>query len=189
MVTQLYNSLFFRLSGIRLADFDALVVKLHPMWLCRETRRLSGKGRLRAIGGGMKYRLTFSEQLLLCLIYYRTCTSHVFMALVFGVSAPTVCRHVRAMTGLMAGHFRLPERKVKLSEDGKEDLLHLMIDGTGRPVHRLKNPQNAKQNTRGKRNTTPYRTRLSPTATSAFWPLDPPRTGANMTSVSMTRPV
>ncbi len=70
---------------------------------------------------------------------------------VFGVSAPTVCRHVRAMTGLMAGHFRLPERKVKLSEEGKEDLLHLMIDGTGRAVHRRQKPSKRKAKYSGKK--------------------------------------
>ena len=40
-------AMFFRLSGIRLADFDDLVAKLHPIWLCREEQRLSSKTRQR----------------------------------------------------------------------------------------------------------------------------------------------
>ncbi len=111
--------LFFRLSGISQKDFEALVVTLHPIWLESERQRLSRKGRQRAIGGGMNYRLEFAEQLLLCLMYYRTYTSQVFMGLVFNVSSPTVSRRVNAMTKLMAGHFRMPERRVKLSEAEK----------------------------------------------------------------------
>ena len=42
--------LFFHLSGIRLADFEALVCQLHPIWLAGEAGRLSRKNRQRAIG-------------------------------------------------------------------------------------------------------------------------------------------
>jgi len=119
--------LFFRLSGIRLADFGSLVARLYPIWLIREEKRLSGKSRQRAIGGGRKFRLKFAEQLLLCLIYYRTYTSQAFMGLLFSISSPTVCRRTRAMTNLMAGHFSMPERKVKLSTQERDDLLYLMI--------------------------------------------------------------
>lgn len=144
-------ALFFRLSGIRLTDFNALVATLHPIWLQSEALRLSRKGRKRAIGGGMNYHLEFAEQLLLCLMYYRTYTSHVFMGLVFNVSSPTVCRRIQAMTKLMAGHFRMPERKVKLSEEEKADLLYLMIDGTERPVQRPKKPSARKAKYSGKK--------------------------------------
>ena len=54
---------------------DALVATLHPIWLKSEARRLSRKGRKRAIGGGMSYHLEFAEQLLLSLMYYRTYTN------------------------------------------------------------------------------------------------------------------
>jgi hypothetical protein len=143
--------LFFRLSGIRLTDFNALVTTLHPIWLKSEVRRLSRKDRHRAIGGGMSYHLEFTEQLLLCLMYYRTSTSHVFMGLVFGVSSPTVCRRIQAMTELMAGHFRMPERKIKLSEAEKSDLLYLMIDGTERPIQRPKKASARKAKYSGKK--------------------------------------
>jgi len=129
-------ALFFRLSGIRVSDFDDLVKQTYPLWLTRERKRLSRKDRQRALGAGMKYRLDFAAQLLMCLIYYRTYTSHVFLGLVFGVSSPTVCRRNRDMTRLLAGDFHLPERKIQLSEADKDALLYLMVDGTARPVHR-----------------------------------------------------
>ena len=79
--------LFFRLSGIRLEDFDALLKKTYPLWLKSEHERLSRKSRQRGIGAGRKYCLAFPAQLLMCLIYYSTYTSHVFLGLVFNVSS------------------------------------------------------------------------------------------------------
>ena len=143
--------LFFRLSGIRLSDFEALVNQLYPIWLISENNRLSGKDRKRAIGGGRKYRLKFAEQMLLCLIYYRTYTSQAFIGLLFGTSSPTVCRRTRAMTALMAGHFAMPERKVKLSAQEKDALLYLMIDGTERPVQRPRTRSKRKAKYSGKK--------------------------------------
>jgi len=144
-------ALFFRLSGIRVADFDDLVKRTYPLWQTGERKRLSRAGRQRAIGAGMKYRLDFASQLLMCLIYYRTYTSHVFLGLVFGVSSPTVCRRNRDMTRLLARHFHLPERKIKLSEADKDNLLYLMVDGTERPVHRSKRPGKRKKSYSGKK--------------------------------------
>jgi hypothetical protein len=34
------------------------------------------------------------------------------------------------MTRLLAGHFSMPERKIQLTKDEKDDLLYLMVDGT-----------------------------------------------------------
>lgn len=144
-------ALFFRLSGIRVSDFDDLVEQTYPLWLESERKRLSRKNRQRAIGAGMKYRLDFAGQLLMCLVYYRTYVSHVFLGLVFGVSSPTVCRRNRAMTRLLAGHFRLPERKIHFTEEDRNDLLYLMVDGTERPVQRSKKPGKRKKNYSGKK--------------------------------------
>ena len=74
--------LFFRLSGIRPADFDAPGCQLHPIWLAGETGRLSRKNRQRAIGGGRKYRLQLAEQMLLCLIPLYT--THAIFCLILG---------------------------------------------------------------------------------------------------------
>ena len=115
--------LFFRLSGIRPVDFDAPVCQLHPIWLAGETGRLSRKNRQRAIGGGRKYRLQPAEQMLLCLIHYRTYAGQAFVGLLFDISSPTVCRRVRAMTTLMAGHFAMPERRIKLSTQERRNAI------------------------------------------------------------------
>jgi len=144
-------NLFFNLSGIRLSDFNDLVEQTYPLWLESERKRLSYNGRQRAIGAGRKHQLAFEAQLLMCLIYYRTHISHVFLGLLFGVSSPTVCRRNRDMTRLLAGHFSMPERKIKLTDDEKDNLLYLMVDGTERPIRRAKNPGTRKKNYSGKK--------------------------------------
>jgi len=144
-------TLFFRLSGIRLEDFNKLVKDTYPLWLKSEYDRLSREGRKRAIGAGRKYELDFPAQLLMCLIYYRTYISHVFLGLVFGVSSPTVCRVNRAMTHLLAGHFCMPEREIRLNDEEKDNLLYLMVDGTERPIHRSKKPGKRRKNYSGKK--------------------------------------
>jgi hypothetical protein len=150
-VLRVRPEIFFRLAGIRVSDFDVLVRETYPLWIKSEHKRLTRKGRKRAIGGGMAYRLEFSEQLLLCLIYYRTYVTHVFLGLFFSVSSPTVCRRIRAMTVLLAGHFRMPERKVRLTEEEQGHLLYLMIDGTERPVLRPAKPGARKRSYSGKK--------------------------------------
>ena len=144
-------ALFFRLSGIRLTDFNELVAHFtRSGWKVKFTG-CPVRDRQRAIGGGMNYHLEFAEQLLLCLMYYRMYSSYACMGLIFSVSPPTVCRRIQAMTELMAGHFRMPERKVRLSEEEKADLVYLMIDGTERPVQRPKKGSARKEKYSGKK--------------------------------------
>ena len=144
-------ALFFNLAGIRISDFDDLVANTYTLWQKSEHDRLSYKGRKRAIGAGRKYQLLFESQLLMCLIYYRTYVSHVFLGLLFNVSSPTVCRRNQDITRLLAGYFSMPERKIKLTAIEKDELIYLMVDGTERPVRRAKKPGKRKKNYSGKK--------------------------------------
>ena len=143
--------LFYRLSGIRLSDFEQLVLEVKPLWEAHNLRRLSREDRKRAIGAGRRYRLGFEEMLLLCLIYYRTYINHEFLGLIFGVSDSTSIRATNTISKLLAGHFNMPERKVRLSEEEKQDLLYLIIDGTERPVQRPKTAKDRKRHYSGKK--------------------------------------
>jgi hypothetical protein len=143
--------IFFRLSGIGRGDFDDLSAKARPLWEKHRQKRLLRKGRKRAVGGGRKPDLDFEEQLLMCLIYYRTYISHEFLGLLFGVSDSTSIRVVNSMTEVLAKHFRMPERKVRLSEEEKAELVYLMVDGTERPVQRPQKPGTRKKSYSGKK--------------------------------------
>ena len=52
-------TLFFRLCGIRLDDFDDLVTKTYPLWLKSEHKRLFRKNRKRGIGAAASMSLIF----------------------------------------------------------------------------------------------------------------------------------
>ncbi len=92
-----------------------------------------------------------AEQMLLCLIHYRTYASQAFVGLLFDISSPTVWRRVRAMTTVMAGHFAMPERRIKLSAQERNDLLYPVTDGTERPVQRPGTPSRRKARYSGKK--------------------------------------
>ncbi len=143
--------LFFRLSGIRVSDFDDIAEKILPLWEAHNHQRLSRPHRQRAIGGGPSHKLSFEEMLLLCLIYYRTYINHEFLGLIFSVSDSTSIRTANTMTKLLAGHFQMPERRLALSEDDKEQLIYLIVDGTERPCQRPKKSKGRKKIYSGKK--------------------------------------
>jgi len=67
------------------------------------------------------------------LMYYLTYTTHVFLGFLFGVDDSAVGRNINPLQPLLAGIFRIPERKVELDP---EDLEELFSDATERPIPR-----------------------------------------------------
>ena len=53
------------------------------------------------------------------LMYYRTYTTHAFLGFLFGIDDSAVGRNINPLQPLLAGIFRIPERKVRM---GPEDL-------------------------------------------------------------------
>ena len=143
--------LFFRLSGIHISDFDTLVVQTRPLWESHNLKRLSRQGRKRAMGAGHPFKLSYEEMVLVCLIYYRTYLTHEFLGLIFGISDSTSIRMVNTITKILSAHFRMPERKVRLSDDEKQELIYLVIDGTERPVQRPQKSSERKKHYSGKK--------------------------------------
>ena len=101
-------------------------------------------------GAGPKFALSVADQLLVLLIYYRTYVSHVFLALLFAVDDATICRTIRRIEPLLAGIFRIPERRVELEED---ELRELYFDGTERPTRRPTKRQRRSYSGKKKRHT------------------------------------
>ena len=67
------------------------------------------------------------------LIYYRTYTTHAFLGFLFGVDDSAVGRNINPLQPLLAGIFRIPERRVKLDP---EEIRELFFDATERPTRR-----------------------------------------------------
>jgi hypothetical protein len=80
------------------------------------------------------------------LIVYRTYVSHAFLAFLFAVDDATI----RRIEPLLAGLFRIPERRVALQED---EIRELFFDGTERPTRRPKRRQRQYYSGKKKRHT------------------------------------
>lgn len=126
-------SSFRQLTGITPAKFDALLAELAPRYAAAEARRLGRPGRRRKPGGGRKFQLPLGDRLLMLLVYYRTYVTHAFLGFLFGVDQSSVCRNVNPLQPLLAGIFRIPERRVGLGED---EVRELFFDCTEQPVNR-----------------------------------------------------
>lgn len=141
---------FRRLTGLSPAAFQTLLAQVEPAWRAAQTRRRERPGRERQPGAGRKHALSVADQLLMLLIYYRTYVSHAFLALLFGVDDATVCRNFRTLEPLLAGIFRIPERKVEMQPD---EIHEAFFDGTERPRNRPKKKQKRYYSGKKKRHT------------------------------------
>jgi hypothetical protein len=141
---------FRRLTGLDLAAFRILLPQLEQAWADAQQRRRQRPGRRRRPGAGPKFALDVADQLLVLLIYYRTYVSHVFLAFLFAVDDATICRTIRRLEPLLAGLFRIPERRVELQED---EIRELFFDGTERPTRRPRKRQRRCYSGKKKRHT------------------------------------
>jgi hypothetical protein len=141
---------FRRLTGITPFAFDGLLEKLAPLHEQAEARRKGRPGRKRKPGGGRKHALELADRLLMLLIYYRTYTTHAFLGFLFGIDDSTVGRDINPLGPLLAGIFRIPERRVEVSED---EIRELFFDATERPTRRPKRGQRAFYSGKKKRHT------------------------------------
>ena len=66
-----HETVFKALTGLRVPEFDQLVVDLLPEYEQAELERLSHPERVRAIGGGRTFDLDARDQVLLTVIWLR----------------------------------------------------------------------------------------------------------------------
>ena len=141
---------FRLLTGITPAAFDRLLADLMPRYEQAEARRKGRPGRKRRPGAGRKHALTLADRLLMLLMYYRTYTTHAFLGFLFGVDDSAVGRNINPLQPLLAGIFRIPERRVKLDP---EDIRELFFDATERPTRRPERGQREFYSGKKKRHT------------------------------------
>jgi len=124
---------FRSLTGITPGAFDALLAELGPRHEAAEARRKARPGRKRKPGAGPKHALALGDRLLMLLIYYRTYVTHAFLGFLFGVDDSSVGRNINPLQPLLAGIFRIPERRVELREG---EVRELFFDATEQQVRR-----------------------------------------------------
>jgi hypothetical protein len=118
---------FKRLTGLSPDRFQKLVTELEPTFLKARKKRLFKSRRQRKFGGGRKPKLSISESLFMLLLYYRTYVPHIFLGPLMGIDECNVCRYFRQIEPLLARIFRVPERKIDISQ---EEILELILDAT-----------------------------------------------------------
>jgi hypothetical protein len=141
---------FRRLTGITPAVFDDLRTRFAPRYEQADARRKARPGRKRKPGGGRKHALVLADRLLMLLIYYRTYVSHAFLGFLFSIDDSAVGRNINPLQPLLAGIFRIPERRIELTED---EIRELFFDATERPTRRPKRGQKEFYSGKKKRHT------------------------------------
>ena len=141
---------FRQLTGITPVVFDQLLADLTPRHEQAEVKRKDRPGRRRRPGAGRKHALILADRLLMLLIYYRTYTTHVFLGFLFGVDDSAVGRNINPLQPLLAGIFRIPERRIKLDP---EEIRELFFDATERPTRRPREGQREFYSGKKKRHT------------------------------------
>jgi hypothetical protein len=87
-----FPRVFYVMTGLNVADFDALIEEVLPKYQKAEQRRLTRRGRERAIGGGHPFELDARDRFLLVIVWLRRYPVHEVLGFFFGVSDSTVSR-------------------------------------------------------------------------------------------------
>jgi hypothetical protein len=124
---------FRQLTGITPDAFDQLLAELEPRYQQADAKRKKRPGRKRKPGAGRKFTLPLTDRLLMLLIYYRTYTTHAFLGFLFGIDDSAVGRNINPLQPLLAGIFRIPERRVELEPD---EIRELFFDATEQAIPR-----------------------------------------------------
>jgi len=144
------NYLFQQITGITVKHFEELLRQFKEIYEQGETKRLSKNTRKRAIGAGRKFKLSLEDRLLMVLMYYRLYTTQIFLGkMIFNLDDSNVSREFRKITAILPKIFKIPERKVKMTEN---EILEVFVDGTEQPINRPKKYKVQKKYYSGKKN-------------------------------------
>lgn len=144
-----HDTVFLKMTGLRIGEFDALVEELLPEFVQVEYERLNRFDRQRHIGGGRNAKLDGRDQLLLCIVWLRVYPTHEVLGYLLGVSDSTVSRIIpRVLPVLEQGGrdtMRMPDpgRKRRRSLDqllSDTPELAVVIDSFEQKVQRPKDP-------------------------------------------------
>jgi hypothetical protein len=141
---------FRRLTGITPEAFDRVLAELEPHYHRADTKRKARRPRRRKPGAGHPFTLPLADRLLMLLMYYRTYATHAVLGFLFGIDDSTVGRNINPLQPLLAGIFRIPERRVELQPD---EVRELFFDATERAIPRPSRRQRRYYSGKKKRHT------------------------------------
>jgi hypothetical protein len=129
---------FRSITGLSVEKYNQLYNELAPLYEKAEVKRLRKTKRQRKEGGGRKKELLLEDQLIMLLMYYRLYVSQEFLGILFNLHNCNISRHLNYLQPLLAKIFRLPTRKIKLSEAEltEEAVIEFFVDATEQPIQR-----------------------------------------------------
>jgi DDE superfamily endonuclease/Helix-turn-helix of DDE superfamily endonuclease len=145
-----YPSLFNRLFGISVSEFDRIYRAVEPLWIKEVVDRYKRPGR--------KYALELPDMILMVLLYYRTYATQMFVGFLFGIDDSRVCRNIQKLEPILARVMAIQKTK-HLSQ---EEVAELIIDATEQPIERPKKGQKAFYSGKKKRHTNKTEIRINP---------------------------
>lgn len=125
---------FRALTGLTVAEFDALAAELLPRYAAAERARLSRPARRRGLGGGRKFALPARDQLLMAVVWLRRYPTNQVLGYLFGTSEYVALRAVARVVPLLEAAgldaMRLPDP----GRGRRRDLDALLADTPGLAV-------------------------------------------------------
>ncbi len=89
-----YPNVFLAMTGLRVAEYDAWLREVLPLYRQAEQARLARPNRQREPGGGRDATLAERDQILLTVVWLRQYPVHAVLADLFGTSSPAVSRYL-----------------------------------------------------------------------------------------------
>jgi hypothetical protein len=123
-----YPTIFLKMTGLHLREFDQLLTDMLPRIAEAERTRLQRTDRRRAIGGGRHHDLSRTNQLLLTVIWLRLYPTNEVLAYLFGVSDSTVSRVIARIVPLLSASGKDTMRMVDPGRKRRKSLDTLLSE-------------------------------------------------------------
>ena len=131
-----FPKVFQAMTGLRLAEFDALLDDVLPRFGAVETQRLTRAARQRAIGGGHPFELTPRDQVLLTVVWLRRYPIHEVLGFLFDVSDSTVCRYIGRVLPVLSKCSQVTSRSAgPAALELPKQVLVTYLAATRQPAH------------------------------------------------------
>ena len=144
-----HETVFKGLTGLRVSEFDQMVLDLLPEYEQAEVERLSRPKRVRAIGGGPNFDLNARDQILLTVIWLRKYPTQEVLGYLFGVSDTSAGRVVKRLLPLLDPGRKKRRQLSELLTDTPD--LAVVIDTFEQRVQRPKARKQADEYFSGKK--------------------------------------
>jgi len=132
---------FLRLTGLKVEEFDKIVIKLKPSFEELESKKL--------LSGRKSHLATMEDKLLCVFIYYRTYITHEFLGYLFNLHNSNICRLIKKIEPILA-------KKISITKDRTltaDKVLKIIADVTEQPTQRPSKKQRQSYSGKKKRHT------------------------------------